>query len=363
MFVFAKDVSAAKQVIATLLAIAVLAWTFGSFTTAEAANLTNVSDTMSDTSPAAPSDHTITFTLPTPLLNGEDIVIDFDAANGFDLGTLTATDVTVSAPDTNFDAAVVDSVNDTVTLTRNTSDLATSTVVTIVVGGTNKVVNPTPTGGNQSFEIDISAGTNTGHTRVVVLETVLVTAQVLTSFDFTVYGLATSTDVNGETTTGLSSSTTLPYGTLTAGSPEVLGQDLTVATNAANGFSVTVEQDGLFDSSTGAIIDDFQNGVIPGTPQPWGTLSPDINDRHTWGHWGVTTEDATLSGGDTFSTQLFTGVSSTSPLTVFYHDGPADGVEPGIGSTSVAYKVEISALQEAGDDYNTTLTYIATPIF
>jgi hypothetical protein len=31
--------------------------------------------------------------------------------------------------------------------------------------------------------------------------------------------------------------------------------------------------------------------------------------------------------------------------------------------TEVGYKIEITPLQEAADDYTTTLTYIATPTF
>ena len=43
--------------------------------------------------------------------------------------------------------------------------------------------------------------------------------------------------------------------------------------------------------------------------------------------------------------------------------GPADGTTAGIGAARIGYQVQISALQEAGDDYTTTLRYIATPTF
>jgi hypothetical protein len=45
------------------------------------------------------------------------------------------------------------------------------------------------------------------------------------------------------------------------------------------------------------------------------------------------------------------------------HTGPSDGFTAGQGATRVGYQIEISALQEAGDDYSTTLRYIATPTF
>jgi hypothetical protein len=55
--------------------------------------------------------------------------------------------------------------------------------------------------------------------------------------------------------------------------------------------------------------------------------------------------------------------ASTSPVEVFKHNGPADGTTQDIGKARVGYKVEISALQEAGSDYTATLTYVATPVF
>jgi hypothetical protein len=66
--------------------------------------------------------------------------------------------------------------------------------------------------------------------------------------------------------------------------------------------------------------------------------------------------------GDEFGANEFIGVSTT-PRAIFAHDGPADGITTDVGSTTVAYKVEITALQEAADDYTATLTYIATPTF
>ncbi len=45
------------------------------------------------------------------------------------------------------------------------------------------------------------------------------------------------------------------------------------------------------------------------------------------------------------------------------HTGVADGLTAGIGTARIGYQVQISALQEAGDDYSTELRYIATPTF
>nr|MBP6924595.1 hypothetical protein [Candidatus Paceibacterota bacterium] len=236
---------------------------------------------------------------------------------------------------------------------------------TNATGGTNRITNPTA----GSYELYITAGTvDTGRTRVAIIDNVLVEAIVNTSFTFTITGVATSTVVNSETTTGSTTPTSIDYGTLSAGSAEVLAQRLNVTTNANNGFVVTVESDSGFQSANGADIDIFDDGVDTANPAVWNAPSTVVSQENTWGHWGVTSSDSDLNslGGfytGEFDANEFIAVSSTSPRQVFHHDGPSNGIQNNTGSTTVAYKVAISALQEAADDYNTTLTYIATPTF
>ena len=363
MFVLSRNVSASYRVIATLVATAVVLWAMGAYHYAEAANITTVSDLMSDSEPAADSNHLITFTLPTSLLTAETVVINFDSVNGFDFTGVTTGDFAITATGGTFSEAV-NTGTDTITFTSTGGTVATSTVVTVTINGTNKINNPTPVGGSASYEIDISAGTDSGHTRVAILNNVLVTAKVDTTFTFTVTGRATSTLVNGQTTTRTSSSTTIPFGTLTSGVPQTLSQRLNVQTNAINGFVVTVMEDQHLLSSTGADIDNFANGNNAITPATWSSPTNSISDEKTWGHWGVTSSDGTTTRAtpDEFGANEWQGVSTT-PQVLFSHTGPADGTTAGIGSTTVGYRAQITALQEAADDYNTILTYVATPTF
>jgi hypothetical protein len=204
-----------------------------------------------------------------------------------------------------------------------------------------------------------------------------VTAIVATTFDFVVSPVDVGTSVGGENTTGSSSTTTIPFGILEAGTPEFIAQQLNVTTNAAGGFVVTVEKDGALLSSTGADIDEFTDadeGLGSDTPAAW--ASPDGNlafGENGWGHWGMVAVDNDLQGaGTAFSADdQYIAVPNT-PRAVFAHNGPTDGLvgvggpdtsTDDVGQTFVGYKVEITPLQEAGDDYNTTLTYIATPSF
>lgn len=176
--------------------------------------------------------------------------------------------------------------------------------------------------------------------------------------------LATSTSVNSTSTTGSTTATTIPFGVLSANTIYTLGQQLSVTTNARNGFVVTVEQDGNLQSSTGADIDGFSNGTYVNTPTTWSAPTNGLLLENEWGHWGLTSNDSDLNGGEFTSGGGNKWVAaSTTPRQVFSHTGPANGTTQDVGQVEVAYQVQITPLQEAADDYNATLMYVATPTF
>jgi len=373
-------VESLHRVVAMLVATAVLVGSVGVFNNAQAANLAVISNTLSDSDISALSNHTIQFTIPTSspgvIAGGGtpgQIVVTFPV--GFNMGSVGVGDIDFAingseqtlagAPSGATWGAAVAGQN--LTLTSGTGVVTAGQVVRIRVGtnavtggtGTNRVTNP---GSANSYEFLVTAGAaDSGRTRVAILDNVEVTAIVNTSFVFTVNGLATTTLINGTTTTGTASATAIPFGELTAGEIKTLGQRLNVTTNARNGFVVTVEQDQNLLSSTGADIDGFINGAYTNTPTAWTAPSNAILNENTWGHWGLTSTDSDLNS-DEFGSALFVA-ASTTPRQIFSHTGPSDGTTNDIGSTSVAYSIQISPLQEAGDDYSTILTYIATPTF
>lgn len=202
---------------------------------------------------------------------------------------------------------------------------------------------------------------DTGRTRVAILDNVDVTAIVNTSLTFTVSGLATSTAVNGTSTTGSTTANAIPFGVLNAGTIYTMGQRLNVTTNARNGFVVTVAQDQNLLSANNADIDGFIDGAYTNTPAAWVAPTNNISNENTWGHWGLTSEDVDLNG-DEFGSALFVA-ASTTPRQIFAHTGPSDGTTANIGETDIGYQIQITPLQEAADDYNTILTYVATPTF
>ncbi|NJO83945.1 MAG: hypothetical protein HC828_14930 [Blastochloris sp.] len=95
----------------------------------------------------------------------------------------------------------------------------------------------------------------------------------------------------------------------------------------------------------------------------WAAPSATVGLTDTYGHWGLTTEDTSLSDDDSFGNALYVGDFIGSAREVMYATTSADGATPNIGTTRVGYKAQISVIQEAARDYTTTLTYVVTPIF
>lgn len=369
------NVGISQRVVATLVACAVALASIGIYSVAQAANLSNISDTLTDSDDAVVSNHTIAFTIPTGSAGvaaaGGTITVTMPA--GFNFGSVVFGDydLKVNGADQTIVAGAPGAgqwgytrTGQVITFTTGTGASAAATnPIEIQIGtnatfgttGTNQITNPT----YGSYELYITAGTSdSGRTRVAILEDVDVTAIVDTSFTFTVSGTATSTAIDAATTTGSTTATLIPFGRLVAGVPKLLGQRLAVATNARAGFNVTVQTSGTITSANGADIDTFSNATDISTPTNWSSPTNNIANENTWGHWGLTTEDdVTLFDAGEYI------AASTTPRSVFSHTGPADGTTTDVGLTDVAYKIQITPLQEAGDDYNTTLTYIATPTF
>jgi hypothetical protein len=370
------------QVIAAVAAIAITLWSLGlpSFRLAEAANVTSLTNTLSDSAPSVVSNQTIRFNTPNGVAAGDTIVITFPASFGgianIDFGdvdlAINSSDATVAAAPLGATWGITTTAT-SITLTSGSGTIASSATVTIEVGtnatfgtaGDERITNP----GVGSYEINLTVGDlDTGSTRVAILSPVEVTASVDTLLEFSVAGLGQGNTINSTSTTGASTATAIPFGQLQAGIATTVAQELSVTTNASNGFVVTVAVDGQLVSATGADIDGFENGTYTSSPTIWSGPSATIGNENTYGHWGITTNDSSVGPGltdpyDVLGSGNLYVSASTTPVEVFRHNGPSDGTAPNIGQTEVGYQIQISALQEAGDDYNATLTYVATPVF
>jgi hypothetical protein len=382
----ASNAFSVLQATAAIVGMAILLWSLGlpSFHFAEAANVTSFSDTLSDSAPSVGSNHTISFKSPTGVTNGQTVTITFPTgftgtsslvAADFDVATTSNLTVASNCAGTEKVSAAFTGL--TLTLTFCSGDggsIPSNATTTIKIGtnatfggsGTHKIVNPTVA----SYPISMTAGpSDAGNTRVAIVNNVLVTARVDTLFTFTVAGTPGGTVVNTADTTGATTTAqTIPFGTINANTASTAAQRLSVTTNARGGFVVTVTAGSQLVSSNGADIDGFKDGAYTSTPTAWAAPSATLGSENTYGHWGITTDDATTTAGQTNPFNVHGGgnryvSASTTPVEVFRNYGPANGVGQGVGTTVVGYKIERSALQEAADDYQATLTYVATPVF
>jgi hypothetical protein len=368
------------RTVATATLVALLAWATGLslwLSTAQAANVEEMYDLLSDSDVGADAQHDIFFITQNPMNGDESFRIYIDEAGSlFDFSLVTDTDLIASS--TGFTAVnTCGAGSDEIDLsvganyiegTVCTGDTVPAGLIGIQIGDAEFLNNPA-TPGSYIVSLQGSGATpiaDSGDTRIAIIDSVTVTAQVDTIFTFSINGVDAGVTVNTEgATTGTSTATSVPFGVIAPTVPKVMAQELRVSTNAFNGFAVTVEADETLTAGNGATIDTFVNGLNTATPQGWTSPAGLLANDLSWGHWGLTSDDAALVAGDTFGDALYIGDFVGNPKEVFYYDGPVTYSQGGmgVGSTTVAYKVEITTLQEAANDYTATLTYIATPVF
>lgn len=366
--------------LASILILSMLLWMTGFpglLNRANAAALFDYSDTLTDSDLSASSNHLISFGTPNGVSAGQAFTVTFQAGFvvpvGFDFGDV---DLNAGGEKTLGSSASgatwgVATTSTSVTFTSGTDTIASSTTVTIEFGtnattgttGNTQITNPGSVG---SYTVTTAMPQDSATTRVYIINDVVVTASVNSTFTFTISGTS-SAAVNGTSTNITTTDETIPFGTLDVGTVYTGAQDVAVTTNAANGFSVTVVQDQNLTSSAGADIDLFIDGATTSVPTTWVSPSNVFNQENTYGHYGITSSDDTTSSSTApgeWGTNLWAGNIST-PREVLYHSAPSSGLSASMGEgwATVGYQIQIGTLQEAATDYTNTMTYVATPVF
>lgn len=327
--------------------------TYLTMPTAKAASFDSAKDTISDSAPSIVTTHTITVNLGTALVAGDYISIDFGSFTGAVEGNTSCAA---------FGGSTASTTADGVGCVVNTTVASTSDQTITVTG----VTSPAAGGYSVYARTYNSSGVEIENAQMIVylVDAVTVTAHVNATLTFGVAPVNNGVLVNGIETTATSTATAVPFGTLSHLQPSVVGQELSVTTNASAGFSVTVQQDGEMVSAAGANINSFKmatNGNGLATPEAWSDPVATLGLDNTYGHLGLTTDDSDLSAG-AFTSSKLAGLAGTAPMEIMSHNGAADGSTPDKGKVRVAYEVGITELQEAGD-YQSTLTYVCTPTY
>jgi hypothetical protein len=377
-------ITSAAMLVVMYVTVIMAGW-FLSASYANAGTLTSVKDTLGNSAPASVSNHTIQFTVATTIPAAGSISVDFDT--GFTFGSVDFTDVDIASASDYTLAAAATGGTLGVTFTESTqrmhialgnTAITAGTVLTIEIGfnatftttGDQKITNPSTTG---SKAVDISTKDtsnvelDSARTFVAIVNPITLNAVVAAAFTFTIDGMTTSESIDSQVVASASSANYVGFGTLTAGTPILMGSSLSVATNAANGFVVTIQSNHNMLASSGADIDCFVDGTCTGqTSAAWASPVGTLGSENTYGHLGVTSEDsATISAtaSVTGTTDgFFIGMTPQTPYTIWSNSTPADGIAQDIGHIDVGYRVQITALQEAGR-YQSRVMYIATPTF
>jgi hypothetical protein len=323
----------------------------------EGAQLLSVSDTITDSKPGATANHTIQFTIQTTIPSGGSI--DITLPSGFNWNGASGT-------------CPFSGTFSTTTSGVRCTGLATTTAPATGTVAINDVVNASAEG---SYLItiatkDSSGGTlDTAELRIAIVSGVTVTAHVPALLTFQVKGVNAGTVVESGTTNVTSTPTTIDFGTVEPGTHYLAAQKLVVYTNATFGFTVKVWQDQNLTNAMGGDIDKFSNGTSPPTPAAWVSPSAIPGQENTYGHFGLRTDDDPSTGGLEFDygSNYWIGFAGDGPnyqREVMRSNRPTagEGDSQGYGWDYVEYKLEISALQEAGD-YSNILTYVCTPTY
>ena len=170
---------------------------------------------------------------------------------------------------------------------------------------------------------------------------------------FSIDGVPASTLTSGTTTTINTTSTDVPFGSLLSSGSAIGAQQLTVTTNASQGYEIfSYTTQGFVGAGTAQIP------PVTGTnsnPLGWSTGC----SSSATGCYGYHTGEAVLFGGSTrfAADDTYAQFSTTSPNEVAYSAGPSAA-----RSTNIVYKTEIHD-QQIADAYSTNVVYIVVPTF
>ncbi len=263
---------------------------------------------------------------------------------------------------------------------------SSSVSLTMTIGDTNNqtLLNPAPSsthtqGQGDPYSVRIQ-NLDSGYdavdsvdVRVILIEAVRVTATVEETLSFTIAGRSSGNTHCGRAADVTTQLYSVPFGSLTLTNTFYdTAQQLTVGTNAADGYNVTVFEDDELgkDGATSPYIPDTAcnaTGCNHTTSQDWNVATG--YDGFGYSLENAVNTDARFTYNEssrTFSAKHFPNRTedATPPYQdeetnadIMYNTGPVDA-----NSIYVCYRITVTGTQTAGDYYN-TITYVATPQF
>lgn len=355
-------------------------------------------------------------------IDGNDGFPDYNttvATSGFDLNGIAAANLAISTSTSGTcnnahwsvgSATITEgsgTTDHTIRIDRSGSSCeANSTVLTITLGDSSiGIVNPAPMnaartqGAADEYTINIKTRDNTDATidnsnvMVAPVESVLISATVQETLSFAIAGVASSTEAcgAGASTDVTTTAMAVPWGTISSSATFYdAAQQLTVSTNANNGYAVTIQEndqmgkDGAacsgvapsaghytFTGPTTCIRDTVCSGstcsesagydwtdaaTYPGLGYSINNVGGDTDAAFLYSSNDPCT---TSAGAGTFCARQIADVTegSETPNNVMYKTGPTDTAD-----AYVCYRISIPGTQPAGYYYN-KVRFTAIPRF
>jgi hypothetical protein len=227
-----------------------------------------------------------------------------------------------------------------------------------------------------------TGGLDTATTGFVFSPGSLMSLTVNDTLTFSIAGHTNSLCMTGVTATqdNSASPNTIPFGTVNAGSFGVACQVLSAATNATNGFTIYIRDNGSLANSLAQKIPDTGgttcaytgNGSPNSTPAAFAnnTSAPSCSlpgSQFNQGGYGYTTDDSTLSATGAGANRFTNGGQKWA---AYGHSTDASmnaevAYEPtgvSAGTYTIAHEVGVTSLTQPGY-YTTTVIYTCTPIY
>lgn len=356
------------------IAVLMTAALFPFIVSVKAATLTSAKDTISDSRAGVAAVHTFVFTTPsTTAIKTIDFQFCTTASGTCTAPTgmiLTASPTLGSVTGIAGSTYAMTGTSGTCTGTGNTACTATLTVTTpvtqtvtaVTVPVNSGITNPTTTNTTAFVRVTTKDnGAATIDTTTVVFATltttsIQMTASVDPTFTFAIAAV-TSGSVNGQAINIVSgtSASTIPFGTLASGSTKVAAHDVTITTNATNGYSLTVNALTNPPLADGTNNIDYFTGTNA-TPTTWSSPAGSSENVNT-GFVGYTTDSTTLSGSAArFSSNKWAGLTTTADQVGYSTAGA--GTQP----VRLGWQAEVNAVQPPGS-YSGTIILVATPTY
>lgn len=337
--------------------------------------------TMSDSRPSTAAVHTAVYDETSTVSFGPNDTITITYAAGFNLSSILYSDITFNdngtakttaancSTTTNVQAAVAGQAI-TFTACSAYSTGGTGGIVTMTIGGTNKITNATA--GTYSVTLSATepsggAGDDDQITKVVVLAATTATATIAETLTFTVGAVNNaSCQVSGGSSV-TTTATTVPFGTISSDTFYNGCQSLTTGTNGSGGYTVTVQTTGTYQSGGNIIAKGTCDGSCSdSTAAAWATAASHSGYGYCMidvtGGSAAQAADANWGTHPCGASQYFKTIanagSGNTAQAVMTQSSPTSTNNV----SNIGYRMTVGPGQAAGT-YTTIAVYIATPTF